>query len=123
MQKMYQLQAIIDNIFNNLHLDNCHELKKQWQRLCVMKLFMEHVVIDHEGDLLKFATRLDKYSDKIKDYRGPQVLKFVSTLLIAVEDVVMKEIGDKTKQVSIRESCWNFFVDVLLNFCDSDNKE
>ncbi|XP_019854153.1 PREDICTED: E3 ubiquitin-protein ligase RNF213-like [Amphimedon queenslandica] len=122
MQKMYQLQAIIDNIFNNLHLDNCHELKKQWQRLCVMKLFMEHVVVDHENELLKFATRLDRYSDKIEDYRGPQVLKSVSTLLIAVEDVVMKEI-DKTDQISIKESCWNFFVDVLLNFCDSDNKE
>ena len=27
MQKMYQLQAVIDNIFNNLDVENYHELK------------------------------------------------------------------------------------------------
>ena len=34
--------------------------RKQWQRLCVMKLFIEHVVVDHEAELLMFAIRLDK---------------------------------------------------------------
>ena len=34
--------------------------RKQWQRLCVMKLFIEHVIVDHEAELLMFATRLDK---------------------------------------------------------------
>lgn len=34
--------------------------RRQWLRLCVMKLFIEHVVVDHEAELLMFAIRLDK---------------------------------------------------------------